>query len=134
MFEEARSRSDYLIVVVNNDKQQILKKGRVILGEAPRMRLVSALRVVDAVYLAVEDGPGINGTFDVIRADYPTTELEFCNGGDRGDISALPSDEIAAAARNHITLLYGIGGSDKADSSSRIIAALELADPVEDPA
>jgi len=125
LFEEARARSGPLIVIVNNDRQQILKKGRVIQSEGPRARIVGALRVVDAVYIAVEDGPGIDGSFDLIRADFPTTELEFCNGGDRGGIGDLPQEEIASAERNRITLLYGIGGTDKADASSRIIAALE---------
>ena len=129
LFEAARSRSGYLIVIVNNDRQQVLKKGRVIQPEGPRMRIVSALRVVDAAYLALEDGPGIDGTFDVVRRDYPTTDLEFCNGGDRRDISTLPPDEVASAARNKITLLYGVGGTDKADSSSRIVAAMEASAP-----
>jgi glycerol-3-phosphate cytidylyltransferase/D-beta-D-heptose 7-phosphate kinase/D-beta-D-heptose 1-phosphate adenosyltransferase len=125
LFEEAKSRSGYLIVVVNNDRQQILKKGRLIQSEVPRARIVSALRTVDATYIAVEDGPGIDGSFDMIRKDYPDTELEFCNGGDRKDPGVIPAEEIAAAERNRITMLYGIGGFDKADSSSRIIAALE---------
>ena len=125
LFEQARDRSGHLIVVVNNDGQQILKKGRVIQSDVIRARIVAALRVVDKVYIAVEDGPGIDGTFDLIRADYPDTELEFCNGGDRKDVDSLPKDEIAAAARNRITLSYGVGGVEKADSSSRILAALD---------
>ena len=129
LFEEARARSGYLIVVVNNDRQQILKKGRLIQPEEARARIVRALRVADAVYIAVEDGPGIDGTFDLIRSEFPDTELEFCNGGDRRNIDELPTDEIAAAERNGITLLYGIGGTDKADSSTRILAAMN--DPAE---
>ncbi|MCT2586232.1 adenylyltransferase/cytidyltransferase family protein [Actinophytocola gossypii] len=125
LFEAAQARSGYLIVVVNNDRQQLIKKGRVIQAEDIRARIVRALRIVDRVYIAVEDGPGIDGTFDIIRADYPDTELEFCNGGDRRDINTLPEDEVAAGARNDIAMLYGIGGTDKADSSTRIVADLE---------
>ena len=127
LFEAARERSGYLIVIVNNDRQQILKKGRVIQAAEIRARIVRALRMVDEVYIAVEDGPGIDGTFDLIRAEFPDTELEFCNGGDRRDISNLPAEEVAAGARNNITLLYGIGGTDKADSSSRILSDVEAA-------
>lgn len=125
LFEAAQARSGYLIVIVNNDRQQILKKGKIIQSDADRTRIVEALRIVDDSYIAVEDGPGINGSFDMIRAAYPDTVLEFCNGGDRTDIGALPADEVESARRNNITLLYGIGGFDKADSSSRIIAALD---------
>ncbi len=125
MFEEARALTGFLIVVVNNDRQQILKKGRIIQSEVPRARIVSALKVVDSTYIAVEDGPGIDESFDIIRRDFPDTELEFCNGGDRKDAGMVPANEVAAAERNNISMLWGIGGYDKADSSSRIIAALE---------
>jgi glycerol-3-phosphate cytidylyltransferase/D-beta-D-heptose 7-phosphate kinase/D-beta-D-heptose 1-phosphate adenosyltransferase len=125
LIEAARQRSGYVIVIVNNDRQQILKKGRVIQTVEVRARIVSALRVVDKVYVAVEDGSGIDGTFDLIRADFPDTELEFCNGGDRRDVNQLPPEEIEAGARNNIKMVYGIGGLDKADSSTRILSDME---------
>jgi cytidyltransferase-like protein len=131
LFEEAQARSGYLIVIVNNDAQQILKKGKIIQPDEDRLRIVRALRIVDRAYLAVEQSGGIDGSFDAIRADYPDTVLEFCNGGDRGDISTLPKEEIEAARRNEISLLYGIGGFEKMDSSSRILAALEEDAPTE---
>ena len=112
-----------MIVIVNNDRQQVLKK----VGSSSRKArgcASSRLRVVDAVYLAVEDGPGIDGTFDEIRRDYPTSELEFCNGATARHQHAS-SEEIASAERNKITLVYGVGGNEKADSSSRIISALD---------
>ena len=127
LFEAARARSGYLIVVVNNDRQQVLKKGRVIQTAEVRARIVSAMRLVDTVYIAVEEGPGIDGTFDIIRSDFPNTELEFCNGGDRRNVHELPAEEIAAGARNNITMLYGIGGTEKVDSSSRILSEIEAA-------
>jgi glycerol-3-phosphate cytidylyltransferase/D-beta-D-heptose 7-phosphate kinase/D-beta-D-heptose 1-phosphate adenosyltransferase len=126
LFEAARARTGHLIVIVNNDQQQVLKKGRMIQPAAVRHRLVTALRCVDASYVAVEDGPAMDGSLDLVRADYPDTELEFCNGGDRSpDADTLPAEEVAAAQRNRITLVYGVGGTDKADSSTRIIEALE---------
>ena len=124
LFEAARARTGYLVVIVNNDHQQVLKKGKVIQDEDDRARIVRALRVVDAAYVAVEEGPGIDASLDLVRADYPDTDLEFCNGGDRKGLDSLPADEVAAAARNAITLVYGIGGFDKADSSTRINAEL----------
>jgi cytidyltransferase-like protein len=133
LFEAARARTGYLVVIVNNDSQQVLKKGKVIQDEGDRMRIVRALRVVDAAYLAVEQGPGMDESLDVVRGDYPDTELEFCNGGDRKDLDSLPADEVAAAERNRITLVYGIGGFDKADSSTRINAELGVDVPADVP-
>ena len=129
LFEAARARSGYLVVIVNNDRQQVLKKGKVIQPEADRLRVVRSLRVVDDALVAVEDGPGMDGSLDAVRAAYPDTELEFCNGGDRKDLDTLPAEEIAAARRNDIALVYGVGGFDKADSSSRINAARDLEEP-----
>jgi cytidyltransferase-like protein len=129
LFEAARARTGYLVVIVNNDVQQLRKKGKVIQPERDRLRIVRSLRVVDAAYLAVEHGPGLDSSFDLVRADYPGTELEFCNGGDRKDLDALPAEEVAAAERNDISLVYGVGGYDKVDSSTRINAELGLGEP-----
>lgn len=125
MMEAAAERTGYLIVIVNNDRQQLLKKNRIIQPEDVRARIVRALRVVDDVFVSVEEGPGLDGTFDIIRAAYPDTVLEFCNGGDRRGLDDLPAEELAAAQRNDITLHYGVGGSEKADSSTRIMADME---------
>ena len=125
LFEQARERTGYLVVIVNNDAQQQLKKGRIIQTEDVRARIVAALRCVDDTIVALESGPGIDETFDAIRARYPDTELEFCNGGDRASSGDLPENERAAADRNRITLAYGVGGEHKADSSTRIQADLE---------
>ena len=125
LFDAARERTGYLVVIVNNDVQQVLKKGKVIQSEADRLRIVRSLRMVDDTLLAVEDGPGLDGSFDLLRAAYPDTELEFCNGGDRKDADALPADERASADRNRITLRYGVGGFEKADSSTRLLAAMD---------
>ncbi len=131
LFEAARARTGYLVVIVNNDAQQVLKKGKVIQDEQDRIRIVRALRVVDAAYLAVEEGPGMDASLDLVRADYPDTELEFCNGGDRKDLDTLPADEVAAAERNRIALVYGVGGFAKADSSTRINAELGVDVPAD---
>ena len=126
LFEQARARTGYLVVVVNNDAQQMLKKGRIIQAEDVRTRIVAALRVVDDAIVASESGPGIDETFDEIRRRYPDTELEFCNGGDRSPLAdGIPEAERTAAERNRIELVYGVGGESKADSSTRIQAELE---------
>ncbi len=125
LFEQARERTGYLVVIVNNDAQQLLKKGRIIQAEDVRARIVAALRCVDDTVVALESGAGIDETFDAIRARYPDTDLEFCNGGDRSSAGNLPDAERRAAERNAITLVYGVGGEHKADSSTRIQADLE---------
>jgi glycerol-3-phosphate cytidylyltransferase/D-beta-D-heptose 7-phosphate kinase/D-beta-D-heptose 1-phosphate adenosyltransferase len=77
LFEQAQARSGYLIVIVNNDAQQILKKGRIVQPDTDRLRIVRALRVVDAAYLAVEQRPG------VLQRRRPRRQLHLAAGGDR---------------------------------------------------
>jgi cytidyltransferase-like protein len=123
MVEAARSLGDKLIVIVNNDKQQLLKKGKVILDEDNRMRLMRALRDVDEVILSVDEDNGQALTLRKIRAMYPDDELIFANGGDRDPSKhALPENESLAAAECNIQTVFGVGSHiiEKRDSSSRI--------------
>jgi glycerol-3-phosphate cytidylyltransferase/D-beta-D-heptose 7-phosphate kinase/D-beta-D-heptose 1-phosphate adenosyltransferase len=127
MIEAARAMGDKLIVVVNNDKQQVLKKGKIILDEENRMRLVRALRDVDEVMLCIDDDPGQAKTLTKIRQLYPADELIFCNGGDRDpNKHALPENEAQACIDNDIAMVFGVGSHEveKRDSSSRINQAV----------
>jgi cytidyltransferase-like protein len=73
MMREARELGEMLIVIVNNDDQQILKKGRIILQEHDRMEVVESLRVVDLAMLS--------GLFDLDRARHA---VSACGVGARG--------------------------------------------------
>ncbi len=116
--------SDYLIVLVNNDNQQFIKKGKIILDEQNRARLVGALRVVDEVIIGVDkDDPSypITETLRLVADKYPDDELIFCNGGDdRSRDGELPGPEAALCREKGITMVSGIGDTSKFDSSSRI--------------
>ena len=64
MIEAAAKLGEHLIVIVNNDKQQVLKKGKIILDEKNRLRLMRALKGVDQVVLSVDEDPTIIKTLD----------------------------------------------------------------------
>jgi glycerol-3-phosphate cytidylyltransferase/D-beta-D-heptose 7-phosphate kinase/D-beta-D-heptose 1-phosphate adenosyltransferase len=124
MIEAAAKMGDKLIVVVNNDAQQILKKDKVILTAENRMRLMRALRDVDEVVLAIDQDPPVTKTLEMIAKKYPNDELIFANGGDRVSTDALPGPEAAVCDEYGITMVFGVGGDEKADSSTRINQAL----------
>lgn len=127
MIEAAASLGDYLIVIVNNDKQQLQKKDKVILDEQNRMRLVRSLRVVDEVVLSVDEDMGQALTLRKIRELYPDDELIFANGGDRDpNQHALPENETQACLDCNIKTVFGVGSHEveKRDSSTRINQAL----------
>lgn len=125
LIEDIAGMGEYLIVIVNNDVQQMLKKGKIILSEENRSRLMAALRAVDEVVVALDKEDGsVTKTLEMIARKYPDDELIFGNGGDRSSGKKLPPNEYAICEKYNITMLFGVGGEHKADSSTRINQAL----------
>lgn len=118
MIEAAALMGDKLIVIVNNDTQQVLKKGKVILNEQNRARLIGALRMVDDVVIAIDEDPPVIKTLQMVAIQHPGDELVFANGGDRDSEKVIPETEVC---RDYgIEMVMGVGGAEKADSSTRI--------------
>jgi len=124
MIEAAALMGDKLIVIVNNDVQQVIKKGKVILSEHNRLRLIGALKGVDEVVLAVDQDSPVTKTLETIAKKYPNDELIFGNGGDRSSTNTIPTPEAGVCEKYDIEMVFGVGGEDKADSSTRINQAL----------
>lgn len=122
MIEAAAGLGDRLLVVVNNDKQQLLKKGKIILAQENRYRLINALRVVDEVILSIDEEPPVINTLEIIAKTHPYDELIFANGGDRDSDKAIPETEVCN--QYGIRLVFGLGA--KVDSSTRINQELGL--------
>lgn len=117
MIEAARTMGDKLIVIVNNDRQQLLKKGKIILDEKNRLRLMRALRDVNEVVLSVDDDPTIIKTLEMVARQHPGDELVFANGGDRDSEKAIPEADICK--QYNIEMRFD-AGAGKVDSSTRI--------------
>lgn len=126
MVEAAAKLGDRLIVIVNNDVQQVLKKDKIILSEDNRARLIGALKHVDEVIIAIDQDPPVIESLKLIAEKYPTDELIFANGGDRDSEKAIPETDVCK--EYNIKMVFGVGtdirGIVKADSSTRINQAL----------
>lgn len=126
MIEAGAKMGDKLIVIVNNDEQQVIKKGKVILDEENRARLIGALRDVDEVTISIDKDPTVIKSIEAIAQKYPDDELVFANGGDRDSEKAIPESEICH--KYNIEMVFGVGfeirGFSKPDSSTRINQAL----------
>jgi glycerol-3-phosphate cytidylyltransferase-like family protein len=105
-------------VVVNNDVQQRLKKGKVIMTESERLEVVRAIRWVDEALIAIDDDPSIVRTLERVAETHPGDQLFFANGGDRK--SAADVLETAVCEKYGIEMRFGVGGDDKVNSSSSI--------------
>jgi len=124
MMREAKQLHDLLIVIVNNDDQQIMKKGRIIIPENDRCEVVSSIKYVDRTILSVDPDASVCMTLSGIRKEYPYDALIFANGGDRSDASTIAEARLCETLG--VDIKFGIGGYAKKDSSSRIIEALDL--------
>ncbi|MCA9338890.1 adenylyltransferase/cytidyltransferase family protein [Candidatus Saccharibacteria bacterium] len=122
MIEAAARLGDKLIVIVNNDIQQVMKKDKVILSEQNRARLIGALRLVDEVLIAIDDDPTVVRTLKMVANQHSEDKLIFANGGDRDSEKVTPESKVCH--EYNIEMVFGVGGDEKADSSTRINQAL----------
>lgn len=120
MIEAAAALGNNLIVIVNNDAQQLLKKGKIILDEKNRLRLMRSLKGVDQVVLSIDEDPTIIKTLEMVATQHPGDELIFANGGDRDSAKEVPETEVCN--RFNIEMIFNAGGTEKSDSSTRINA------------
>ena len=118
MIEKAKKLGDKLVVIVNNDKQVALK-GRVpFMSEKDRLRIISALRDVDEVVLAVDDYQLKDGEIPVIKSLAKLKPDIFANGGDRKNLTNVP--EYPICKKLGIKMVDGLGRKIRA--SSKMIA------------
>ncbi len=118
MIEAARDMGDRVIAIVNNDVQQVLKKGKIILDEQNRLRLMRSLRDVDQAVLSIDKDPTIINTLEMIANQHPGDKLIFANGGDRDSAKEVP--EAGICEKYNIEMVFDAGGTKKSDSSTRI--------------
>ncbi|MFH1662197.1 MAG: adenylyltransferase/cytidyltransferase family protein [Candidatus Falkowbacteria bacterium] len=111
MLKIAKSLGDYLIVIVNNDKQVELK-GRVnFMPEEDRAEIVRAIRYVDEVFISIDEDKTVCKSLEKIKPNI------FANGGDRKNINDIPEYEICK--KLNIKMIDGCG--EKIRSSSILI-------------
>ncbi len=129
MIREARQLAPHVVVIVNNDRQQLLKKGRILMTEDDRLAIVAELRSVDEAFVAVDTDSTVVESLRRVRELHPDAELLFCNGGDRSDSGdPVPTAETLLTDEIGLQMVYGVGGEVKSDSSSRINEELSRAD------
>jgi len=117
LLKAAKELGDKLIVIVNNDKQVMLKKGRIIIPEDQRMEIVQAIRDVDEAVLSIDDDRTVRKTLAMVKPDI------FANGGDQASPRHIP--ETPVCEELSIKMIFGVGGEDKPDSSTNIMLKLE---------
>lgn len=111
LLERAKQLGDKLYVIVNSDRQSILKKGTTFMPEGERLTILRALRCVDAAVLSCDEDRTVCKTLRILRPHV------FANGGDVTEDSPCP--EEAVCKELGIEMVYGLGS--KVQSSSWLI-------------
>ena len=108
--EKAKELGDKLIVIVNNDVQIRLKKGKSFMSQEDRMKIVSSLRCVDEVFLSIDEDKSVCRSLEAIKPNI------FAKGGDR-TIDEIPETPICRELG--IQIIDGLG--EKIRSSSELV-------------
>ena len=115
-FQKAKKIGHKLMVIVNNDQQAVLKKGKPFMKDDERIQIIQCLRDVDIVVKSIDTDRTVRKTLEnvVPKPDY------FCNGGDQNN-NSIPEAEICN--KLGIQLVDGFG--DKIQSSSWLIKGIK---------
>ena len=111
-FKKSKKIGTKLMVIVNNDEQAILKKGKPFMPVDERVKIIKEFRCVDIVVKSIDTDRTVCKTLETVepKPDY------FCNGGDQNN-NTIP--EIEVCNKRGIELRDGFG--DKIQSSSWLI-------------
>ena len=120
MINEAASRSDGVILLLNSDEWLCRKKGKNFMNFYTRKTICENLRNVSKVLTFNDDDNSACDGIRLVREQFPDAELVFANGGDRNQEN-IPETE--ACRKYNVALEFGIGGNSKANSSSWILSS-----------
>jgi len=118
LLNAAKAEGDYLIVGVNSDAWLERKKGKYFMPFSERSMIVKNLEAVDRVIEFDDSDDTACDLLMQVRCDYgyaPDNVIVFANGGDR------TSDNIPEMNIANVDFIFGVGGEDKANSSSWIL-------------
>jgi len=105
--ELSKKLGDYLIVIVNNNHQCVLKKGKPFMHEKDRIKIVEAIEWVDEVFLSIDMDKTVCKSLEAIKPNI------FTNGGDRTN-EEIP--ESMVCKKYGIEILDGLGKKIRSSS------------------
>ena len=103
----SKKLGDYLIVIINNNHQCTLKKGKHFMDENDRAKILEAIVGVDEVFISIDQDRTVCKSLEKIRPDIFTT------GGDRHN-KEIP--EAIVCKKYGIELLDGLGKKIRSSS------------------
>ena len=117
-FNEAKKLGDKLVVGINSDEWLTRKKGKPFMPYSERLSIIQNLKMVDhVVSFDDSDDTACGAIFKVMCTIGHDSHIIFANGGDRKQ-GTVPEERTYT---NKVEFVYGVGGTDKLNSSSWIL-------------
>lgn len=107
---------DTLIVGLNSDEWLSRKKGKPFMTWLERMTILDNLHMTDNVIAFDDSDNTAIHAIQQVKEQYPDCKIIFANGGDRN------KDNIPEMVFDDVEFVFGVGGDDKANSSSELLA------------
>ena len=104
----AKKFGDKLVVIVNNDYQSKLKKGKSFMNESDRLEIVKSIIWVDDAIISIDKDGTVCKSIEFIKPDI------FANGGDRKN-KEIPESKICN--KLGIKIIDGIGKKIRSSSN-----------------
>ncbi len=79
----AKELGDKLVVILNNDYQCKLKKGKPFMPQPERKIILEALRSVDEVFDSIDQDKSVSNSIKALAEKFHGEEIIFAKGGDR---------------------------------------------------
>ena len=120
MFQEADRLADKVIVGCNSDEWLIRKKGYVFMKLSERKEIVRGFSCVSEVHSFGDFDNTACSLIKTVTKAFPheNTTIAFGNGGDR---TSKNTPEQDLCDKLDVTMLWGLGGEEKAQSSSELV-------------
>ena len=121
LINEANKYGD-VVVLLNSDEWLKNKKGKAFLPISERKIIMQNIKgVIDVIEFDDSDQTCIDG-IKIAKSRFKNNLIKFANGGDRNN-DTTPEKEFCE--NNNIETLFGIGGTNKSNSSSWILSKWE---------
>jgi D-beta-D-heptose 7-phosphate kinase/D-beta-D-heptose 1-phosphate adenosyltransferase len=119
-FKLSKELGGKLVIILNNDKQCELKKGKAFMPQQERKAIVESLKYVDEIFDSIDEDRGVCNSIRALAEKYKGCELIFTKGGDRLS-SEIPEAKVCSELG--IKIIDGLG--KKIQSSSNLTGLKE---------
>jgi len=103
----ASELGDHLTVIVNNDYQCKLKKGKSFMNEDDRLKIIQSIQYVDSTFLSVDSDLTVCESLSIVKPNI------FANGGDR-TLGEIPETKVMR--EYDILMVDGLGNKIRSSS------------------